>query len=82
MNEIFKPEDFISDPGITDYISPEYSAYVANSKINKLIEDAPMVYCSSLDNFNGELWNEIDGKNRTHKARLLCIEKIVKGEQT
>ena len=67
----FKPEDFVS------WQDPTTTAAVANAKLQKLIEAAPVVYGYGVTPMASSLWNMNNSDQRaTHYAKLMFIKPI------
>lgn len=80
MKELFGENDFIELFGAADRARKkrEAAAYIANSKIEALIESSPVVFASKPDG-KSELWSNNERKGHdTHRARLAFIEEIKK----
>ena len=76
MKDLFKPEDFESQ---TVWAPHSRSlAYIANKKLNKLIESWPVVYGSFGENQVSRTFGQVKVLGDTHTARLAFIEEIVK----
>lgn len=84
MKPIFTEDDFYSLNMIQEFLgSPvtdksvqcRAAAFMANEKINKLIESCPVVYGGDPKR-NYKLWTEVKIGGDTHKARLALIEEL------
>ena len=78
MKPIFTPEDFDFNIvcGLALQIGPVDACNLANAKINKLIDSAPVVYAPNIK----AMWNSSKTSYDTHRARLMFIEEIEKEE--
>jgi len=72
--DFFKPEDFQSQTAWSCH--SKSLAYIANAKLNALIESMAVVY--SIEGTISETWSNTKNKFNTHKGRLAFIEEIVK----
>ena len=75
MKDVFTSEDFDFLTDVNRYTA----AGISNTKLNKLVESWPTIYCHD-DNNKDCLWFPDSDKlaNRLYKAKLAFIEKIPK----
>lgn len=80
---IFKSEDFYLTYAGTDRKKTlhtyEEAAEIANKKLNEWLDKSPTVYTSKIlkdSKFEQLTWGTFDPQWDTHRAKLVCIEKI------
>jgi hypothetical protein len=75
MKPVFDPKDFI--PFNSDKFTANDIADIANAKLQKLINEAPVVtgFCDDDKDYR---YSTYDSPSDTHKARLMFIEPIKK----
>lgn len=80
---IFKPEDFVYGMDRAVDHRAELTANIANAKLAKLIDEAPVIYSEGVDvssNPKHQSWSFIPSKFQTYSAKLMFITELLKKE--